>query len=65
TTDVEETLGALSDLVHQGKVRSGHAAPRPGDPGLQPAVRRVADRPLAQGRPGTPPQRRVRAPGST
>ena len=110
-TDVEETLGALTDLVRQGKVRyigsssySGSqiveaqwasrdrnlerfvteqppysilvrgieddvlpdgATPRHGHPHLQPARRRLALRPLAQGRSlrthlGGPPERPVR-----
>ena len=94
-TDVAETLGALSDLVHQGKVRylgsssysgsqiveaqwvsraepgavrhraaavldpgtrrrggrpADHPAPRHGHPHVQPARRRLAVGPLAQGR---------------
>ena len=111
TTDVEETLGALTDLVHQGKVRyigsSSYSAsqiveaqwvvpraepgsvrhraapvldPRPrhrgrhppdgaalrhGNPRVQPAVRWLAHRPVAQGRPRHPhisrtPERSVR-----
>ena len=111
TTDVEETLGALTDLVRQGKVRyigsSSYSAsqiveaqwvvpraeprsvrhraapvldPRPrhrgrhppdsaalrhGNPRVQPAVRWLAHRPVAQGRPRHPrisrtPERSVR-----
>jgi aryl-alcohol dehydrogenase-like predicted oxidoreductase len=66
TTDVEETLGALTDLVrHRGRHPPDSAALRHGNPRVQPAVRWLAHRPVAQGRPRHPrisrtPERSVR-----
>src|SRR3954466_5828981 len=51
-TDIDETLGALTDLVHQGKVRYVGSPPRPPAPqGRAPSV----------GSPTSPPSRIVEA----
>src|SRR3954454_6538405 len=61
-TDIDETLGALSDLVRQGKVRYiGSPPDRPRPPGEAPlhglgAVPRVADRGGAGGRARSGPR---------
>src|SRR5256885_4771851 len=60
-TDVEETLSALSDLVHQGKVRyigsspfpAGHIVEAPGVAGAPPPPRFPGQQP-----PDSPPLRR-------
>jgi aryl-alcohol dehydrogenase-like predicted oxidoreductase len=44
--DVEETLGALTDLVHRARRAADRPVPRHGHPHLQPARRRLALRQL-------------------